>query len=395
MMKDDTSKFDQFMVVKGDVETDAPLLIEGELRGSFKGRELIVGEPGRIVGEVKGERIVCSGHIEGNVTTGSLALKKGGCQVGTVVTGKLEVESGAVIDCVLHSGNAGKAVAQPLEITVVKDTQVDLSRYLNTFSESDRPCCIEVPWSERLELYNHVLDLLAKEKPLIKIVGDNGSGKSVFASKLLAEALEHYELLELKEKVGSVTTLLKEVAQSLGLVPSAELTGQSELLAHIRKELSRRGGAGEKVVLVIDDAETMFQATMEGVIRLLSGASGEEVVSADEYLQIVLLGKPEVKSNMVATILEYFEDETNCQLSLDPLSMKDTADYLRLGLQLASKGEDGAGMSLLPNETIKEVHLCSNGSISQINYLMDQALKKAHVLGEQYISPTLIKNLSK
>ena len=395
MIKDNTSKFDQFMVVKGDVETDGHLMVEGEFRGSFKGKELIVGESGRIVGELKGESIICSGHIEGNVMTGSLTLKKGGCQVGTVVTGKLEVESGAVIDCVLHSGSVGEPVFEPLETTVVPVKQVNLERYLSAFSESDRPCCLEVPWSERLELYNHVIDLLGKEKPLVKIVGEDGSGKSVFTRKLLAEKLAHCELFELNEKVGSVTTLLKEVAQSLGIKTSAELTGQSELLVLVRKELSRRASVGEKVVLVIDDAETMFQATMEGVIRLLSGASGEEDVSADEYLQIILLGRPEVKSNMVATIHEYFEDETNCQLTLDSLSMKDTADYLRLGLQLASKGDDSSAMSLLPNETIKEMHVRSNGSISGINFLMDQALKKAQALGENYISPELIKKLSK
>jgi len=393
-MKDNTSNFDQFMVVKGDVETDGHLIVEGELRGSFRGRNLEVGQSGRVTGEVRGEDIVCSGHIEGNVTTSSLTLQKGGCQVGTVVTAQLEVESGAVIDCVLNSTSAREVVAKPLTTPAVKEKPIDLTRYLGAFTEGERPCCIEVPWSERLELYNHVIDLFGKKKPLIKIVAGDGSGKSVFAKKLQADTLDHFAIIELTEKVGSVTTLLKEVAQSLGLKVSGELTGQSELLEQIRHELSQRNSLGEKVVLLIDDAEIMFQATMEGVIRLLSGAYGEEDVGADKYLQIVLFGKPEVKSNMVATILEYFEDETNCQLTLDSLSMKDAADYLRLGLQLAAKGDDETAMSLLPNETIKEIHVQSNGSIARINFLMDGALRRAHAQGDNYISPGLIKKLS-
>lgn len=393
MMKEKTSKIDTNMTVEGDVVTDGNLIIEGELLGSFKGGELIVTESGRVRGDIISKRIECFGHIEGSVETSSLFLKKGGSQVGTVITGELEVESGAVIDCVLNSSSGGEGVAKAAKKVEQVQEQVDLTNYLLAFDEESRPCCLEVPWSARLELYDHVQNLLDKDKRLIKIVGEKGSGKSIFASKLLSESLAGIEIIELEEKVGSVTTLLKEVAVKLGLGNGAELTGQGELLGQIRAELFRRNENDQRIVLLIDDAQMMFQATMEGVIRLLSGAIGEEELDAGQCLQIILFGTPEVRSNMVATILEYFEDETNCQLTLDPLTMKDTADYLRLGLQLASEGDEAA-MSILPNETIKEIHVRSGGSIAETNSLVRMALQQADSLGESSVSPERIKAIS-
>lgn len=362
-------------------------MLEGELQGSFAGQGLTIATSGRLVGEVEGVAIECAGHLEGYVEAKSLKLVKGGHQVGVVVTEELEVESGAIIDCVLHSSSTENTLVQPDKKSEKIVKRVDLSTYLNAFKEEERPCCFEVPWSERWELYDHILDLLKKKKQLIKVVGESGSGKTALVDKMLKDPIDKYELLHLQEKVGSVTTLVKEVAARLGLSGCAKYTGQAQLLTEIRLELARRSCTGERVVLLIDDAQEMFQATMEGVIRLLSGAYGEEEVAPEESLSIILFGTSAMKSNMVATIIEYFEDETNCQLTLDPLSMKDTADYLRLGLQVASCGDETTAMSLLPNETIKEIHVRSKGSIAAINTMMDFALQNAHKMGENSLLP--------
>jgi len=386
-MKDNSSKIASSMTVVGDIVTSGDLVLEGELQGSFVGQSLTIRPSGRIVGEVKGSAVECAGHLEGRVETKSLKLVKGGCQVGIVVTGELEVESGALIDCVLQSSSTDNTLEQPVKTPEKKVKKVDLTKYLNAFKEGERPCCLEVPWSERWELYDHIVDLLKKKKQLIKVVGESGSGKTALADKLLMDSIDKCELLHLQEKVGSVTTLLKELAVRLGLSDCEKYTGQAQLISKIRLELAKRNENGERVVLLIDDAQEMFQATMEGVIRLLSGAYGEEDVAPDESLCIILFGTSEMKSNMVATIIEYFEDETNCQLTLDPLNMKDTADYLRLGLQIASSGDETTAMSLLPNETIKEIHVRSKGSIDLINTMMDNVLQKAHKTGGNILLP--------
>ena len=72
---------------------------------------------------------------------------------------------------------------------------------------------------------------------------------------------------------------------------------------------------------------------------------------------------------------EYFEDETNCILALEPLTMKDTAEYLRYCIQVASNNNGQACMSLFPHEIIKKLHLQSRGNIAEINILAEKVIR--------------------
>jgi type II secretory pathway predicted ATPase ExeA len=106
--------------------------------------------------------------------------------------------------------------------------------------------------------------------------------------------------------------------------------------------------------------------------------------------QIILLGTELLESKLVPTIAEYFADETNCLLALEPLNIKDTADYLRFSLQQASKGDGVAYMSIFPYETIQSIHQQSVGNIAAINRLAEAALKNAHSAGVSVVAPHMV-----
>ncbi len=380
------------MVITGIVECHGRVVLEGEVAGSFSGRILEIRETGRISGDVTAQVIDCSGHMEGNVVTDALALRKTGCHVGTVRTRKLAVDRGAIFDCVLQSGDTrsgdarngdAKVVIKPPE--TVKEPAgppgIDLGQLLFAFSEGTRPCCTDVPWSSRLKLYNSILGLLEKGKPLIKITGDHGSGKSTLVEKLRQSLPPAYEILLVTDQVGSVATLLQGVAADMGIVGQAGAS-QGELVARIKAVLDDRRQRGQRVVLLVDDAEKMYPATMEGIIRLLTNAYG----GGEEMLQIILLGTEAMETKMVVTTLEYFEDETNCQLFLEPLSLKDAADYLRYCLQLVAAGDGSYSTALLPYETIRKIHGQSRGNIAEINRMADQALRRAYAAHASEVS---------
>jgi type II secretory pathway predicted ATPase ExeA/cytoskeletal protein CcmA (bactofilin family) len=369
------------MVITGVVECHGRVVLEGEIAGSFLGRILEIRETGKISGEVTAQVIDCSGQMEGNVVTDVLTLRKTGRHVGTVRTGKLAIDRGAIFDCLLQSGDT--PVIQPPEAVIepAGPSGIDLGQLLFAYAEGTRPCCTDVPWSSRLKLYNGILGLLEKGKPLIKVTGDHGSGKSSLVEKLRQGLPPTYEVLLVTDQVGSVAALLQGVAADLQIA-GQDGAPQGELVAEIKAVLDDRRQRGQRVVLLVDDAEKMYPATMEGIIRSLTNAYGK----GEELLQIILLGTAEMETKMVVTTLEYFEDETNCQLSLDPLSLKDAADYLRYCLQLVAAGDGSYSTALLPYETIRGIHRQSRGNIAEINRLADQALRRAHAAHASEIS---------
>ncbi len=94
------------MVITGDIHCENQVVVEGTLSGSFSGKRLIIGEKGHVKGHVISSVIECSGHIEGDIYTGSFILKKTASHAGTVEAAELTVEPGAVLDCALQSGTS-------------------------------------------------------------------------------------------------------------------------------------------------------------------------------------------------------------------------------------------------------------------------------------------------
>lgn len=382
MEKENESRIAQSMVVKGVVECQGRLVLAGVLEGRVSGGILEIAETGRLSGDVHNREVECSGHLQGDIVTESFILRRTGCHVGTAETRKLTVDPGAVLDCVLQSGMASPENLAPQADRNGLGPGFELSHVITAFQEEARPCCMDIPWSARLELFNQLLALLHKGKPLIKVTGDRGSGKSVLVEKLYRNAPEGCEFLKVSGQAESLADLLQTIGSELG-VTGAENLAQTELLAQVKAVLVEKRSRGERVILLADEAETMDPAVVEGAVRFLTGAFD----GGEEMLQIVLFGTKKMEASMSAAILEYFEDETNCQLRLSPLSIKDTADYLRFCLQLAAAGNGSASLAFLPYETIRTLHVLSRGNIADINRLADQALQKAHGAGAQAIYP--------
>ncbi|MBU1566251.1 MAG: polymer-forming cytoskeletal protein [Proteobacteria bacterium] len=379
MVDENESIIARYMLISGTVECHGRVVLEGTLEGSFAGQVLDIRQTGKISGDIRATAIDCSGHMEGSVVTDSLALRRSGRHVGTVETGKLSVEPGAVLDCALQSGSMKDPASTKSRQESNAGTMVDLGLLLTAFQEGVRPCCMDVPWSARLDLHNQLLQLLEKKKPLIKVTGEPGSGKSLLVEKLRHTLAASYEVLIATDQGGSVAAVLQEVAVNLGIEKEVVEASQGELLARIKTVLDDKRRAGQRVVLLVDDVEKMFPAAMEGVIRTLTNAYGE--ADGAEMLQLILLGTKEMETKMVATTIEYFEDETNCQLYLEPLNIKDTADYLRFCLQLASAGDGSYSTALFPYDTIRKIHSLSRGNIAAINRLADKALRRAYADG--------------
>lgn len=88
----------QGTVIKGDIETDGDLRIDGSLVGNIttKGK-LVIGNSASIEGTIKCENADISGKINAKVTVGQLlVLKESSIFSGDIITKKISIEPGAV-----------------------------------------------------------------------------------------------------------------------------------------------------------------------------------------------------------------------------------------------------------------------------------------------------------
>ncbi len=101
----DFSSGEHFSVVSAECYFQGTLNVQGSLRvdGTLEGtvdnaRHVIVGDEGKIVGDVTAEIVVCGGEIEGNVCATMLEVLGKSSIKGDIRAKKMIVEEGGRID---------------------------------------------------------------------------------------------------------------------------------------------------------------------------------------------------------------------------------------------------------------------------------------------------------
>jgi len=86
--------------IRGEINSQGSIKIDGTVEGNviIKG-DLVVGEKGKIKGEVKVENVILAGTIEGNVSArGRVEITATGTMVGDIVCKIITVEEGGVLN---------------------------------------------------------------------------------------------------------------------------------------------------------------------------------------------------------------------------------------------------------------------------------------------------------
>jgi cytoskeletal protein CcmA (bactofilin family) len=100
--------------VTGDITADEDLVVEGTVSGSIKVPEhaIVIGPAAQIKGDVLARVIDVRGRVDSNVVASERAVLRAGSHVsGRVVSPRLVVEEGAVIDGQLDSRNTDAAIS--------------------------------------------------------------------------------------------------------------------------------------------------------------------------------------------------------------------------------------------------------------------------------------------
>ena len=85
--------------VKGEMVVRGTVRIDGNLEGDIRADWVIVGETGRIRGNVKARAIVVGGRVDWNIEGSEIVeLKDKGQVVGEICTAKLSISEGALFE---------------------------------------------------------------------------------------------------------------------------------------------------------------------------------------------------------------------------------------------------------------------------------------------------------
>jgi len=198
----------------------------------------------------------------------------------------------------------------------------------------------------------------------VQLTGEVGTGKTTLCRLVLEQVPDKTRVALILNPMLNPPELLRAICVELEI----SVRGAGESLQKLQERLNRflldRHADGERVVLIIDEAQNMSRECLEQ-IRLLTNLE----TATDKLLQIILLGQPELRLLLARPELRQLAQRITARYHLDPLNQDETEQYVRHRLAVA-----GAPRCPFSSDALKALYRTSDGVPRLINIISDRAL---------------------
>ncbi len=221
-------------------------------------------------------------------------------------------------------------------------------------------------------------------KGFILLTGEVGTGKTTLINKLL-------EWLH-KERVFtafvfnprlSVSQFFDFMMADFGIPCESHQKGQ--MLVKLNQWLLDRYQAGERAVLVVDEAQNLSPQMLEE-IRLLTNLE----TSTEKLLQIVLAGQPELEQKLKQPELRQLRQRITLRAKTRPLTLEETQGYIQERLRIAG----AENPDIFSPEAVAAVHRYARGIPRVTNLLCEHSLVSSFVDQKNPVPPEIVEEVA-
>ncbi len=257
--------------------------------------------------------------------------------------------------------------------------------YKNFFGFKERPFKL-VPNPEYLylgrsheEALAHLNYAVLQGDGFVTITGEVGTGKTTLCRAFLEGLDESAKTAYIfNPKLDSIQ-LLKAINDEFGIDSGADNT--KDLIDALNAFLMGKKRESKNVILIIDEAQNLTRDVLEQ-LRLLSNLE----TTRDKLLQIILVGQPELGELLDSPELRQLNQRIAVSCHLTPFDRKETGEYIRHRLNIASVRPTAA----FTRSAINAVYRFSGGIARKINLVCDRSLLTAFGLDRKTIDAGIV-----
>ncbi|HEX5047664.1 MAG TPA: AAA family ATPase [Gammaproteobacteria bacterium] len=225
----------------------------------------------------------------------------------------------------------------------------------------------------------HLIYGISESGGFIQLTGEVGTGKTTLIRSLLEQLPEKAEIAVILNPQLSGREFLQVICEELGTAAPSEQTVKG-LVDALNAHLLERHAAGKRVVLIVDEAQTLSPELLEQV-RLLTNLE----TAKQKLLQIILIGQPELRDLLGRAEMRQIAQRVTGRYHLEPLTKDDTAAYVRHRMRVA-----GAQSDVFKASAVRRLYSGSRGIPRLINVVADRALLAAYTQDRHNVDGKLI-----
>lgn len=223
--------------------------------------------------------------------------------------------------------------------------------------------------AQHREALAHLLYGVRSEGGFVQLTGEVGTGKTTVCRCFLEQLPPGTRAAVILNPARTAEELLAAICDEFSIARPVGAASVKDSLDRINGFLLGVHTAGERAVLVVDEAQNLDASVLEQV-RLLTNLE----TSSHKLLQIILMGQPELRATLARPDLRQLAQRITARFHLRPLSREETREYVKHRLEVAGSGED-----IFPAAVIGKLRRLSRGVPRLINILCDRALLGAFV----------------
>jgi putative secretion ATPase (PEP-CTERM system associated) len=225
---------------------------------------------------------------------------------------------------------------------------------------------------------------LSQGEGFVVITGEVGAGKTTLVGHLLRSidpVRVHAIAIASTQVEGD--DMLRLVAQGLD-IPTA---GQDKagLLSKVERSILDRAAAGQKTLLIVDEAQNLPVSSLEELRMLSNVQAGGQAV-----LQTLLLGQPEFRDRLRgADALEQLRQRVIATHHLGPMESDETGPYVEHRMKLVG----WTGSPGFSADAFAMIHAHAGGMPRKINALMTRVLLAGALEQADVIDGALVRSV--
>ncbi len=225
---------------------------------------------------------------------------------------------------------------------------------------------------------------LAQGEGFIVITGEVGAGKSTLVAHLMANIdRSRLNAVSLVSTQVEGDDMLRLAAQGLGVATAG--IDKARLLDGVERKLREVMGAGQRTLLIVDEAQNLAVSALEE-LRMLSNFQ----VGGKALIQIVLLGQPEFRDRLQEPGLEQLRQRVIASHHLDPMGEDEVEAYLGHRLQLVG----WTGRPDFAADAISALHRHSRGIPRRLNQLAHRLMLHAAIEGVTLLDGNAVDSIA-